>query len=258
MDQHYRNTEVHMLLRSFWLLLVFAILLLNGNALYASCDGCCHGDSLITNATASSTAARLPGIPGAAGTPALATVPGAPGLAGAPGTIGLPSGVLDYAYMYSSSASTTIAVLAGGDISFNIPAATPVNPLYFPPGTSFSHPAASILKIFSPGTFIARYIVTVGLAAHSVPTDFQLWLTYASNPTGMGIAGSDRSSGIAVGAGQLTIIGESIFVIPATTLESDLVTGINLTVRNIGANTIIGASAPATTQASLFVQKLSN
>jgi len=245
-----------MILRSLVALSAMAALLLNSD-LQASCEGCCHGNSIVGEATSLAATAGLPGIAGANGLPGLAGVPGVPGIQGPPGTIGLPAGVLDYAYIYNTSAGTTQAVLPGGDISFNIPAAFTMNPIYFPPGTTFDHNGtASILKIHSAGTYFARYIVTVGLAAHSNPTDFQLWL---GAPFNMGIPGSDRSSGIAPGAGQLTIIGEAIFVIPATTLPSDLITGIDLTVRNIGASTIIGTSPPgATTAASLFVQKLSN
>ncbi len=250
-----RYTKLHAVLRSS-LLLASAMLLLNDDSLSASCEGCCHGESIVTGATTSAAVAGLPGLPGAAGIPGLAGVPGAPGIQGPPGTIGLPGGVLDYAYVYNTSANTTQAVLPGGDISFNIPAAF-TNPIYFAPGTTFDHNGTdSIVKIHSAGVYFARYIVTVGRAAHSDPTEFQLWL---GAPFNMGIPGSDRSSGIAPGAGQLNIIGEAIFVIPATTLESALITGIDLTVRNIGASTIIGTSPPGSvTAASLFIQKLSN
>jgi hypothetical protein len=249
--------------RTLSLLLPLATLLLNGNPLYASCAGCCQGAGIVSGATSAATAAGLPGVPGAAGAPGLAGAAGAPGLAGPPGTTGLPAGVLDYAYLYNTSAGTLQAVGPGADISFNIPSASTadqLNPIYFGQpigGSTFSHPAANVLLVFSPGVYVARYIVTVALGAHANPTDFQLFLTFQSGIGSGGISGSDRSSGIAPGAGQLNIIGEAIFVIPANTLPSDLISGIDISVRNIGATTNIGTSPPGSvTAASLFVQKL--
>jgi hypothetical protein len=252
-----------MILRSLSLVMVFAILLLKGNSLYASCGGCAQGQCLVTEAAGTAGAAGLPGIAGAAGIPGLAGIPGVPGPAGPPGTIGLPGGVLDYAFIYNRSGSTSpIAIGLAGNIDFPIPTnCCPCTQPNFPPPplSTFCHPAASILKIFSPGTYLARYVVTVGEPAPGVPTAFQLWLTFASFPTGNGVPGSDRSSSIAPGAGQLNIFGEAIFVIPENTLSSDLITGIDLQVRNIGVITQIGSSPPgAETFASLFVQKLSN
>jgi hypothetical protein len=245
-----------MILRSLSLSLACAALLFSSRVLNASCDGCCHGQSIVSDGTATAGAAGLPGIPGAAGIPGLAGAPGAPGIQGPPGTIGLPAGVLDYAYLYNTSAVTLQAVLPGGDISFNIPAAFTVDPIYFAPGSTFEHNGTdSILNIHSTGVYFARYIVSVA-TVHSDPTDFQLWL---GAPFNTGIPGSDRSVGVPTGTGPLTIIGEAIFVIPVGTLESALTTGINLTVRNIGASTNIGTSPPGSiTAASLFVQKLSN
>ncbi len=245
-----------MILRSLSLLLAVSSLVLNTNALYASCEGCCHGESIVLNATATVGTAGLPGIPGAAGLPGLAGVPGVPGIAGPPGTVGLPGGVLDYAYMYNTTGADTQAVGPGGDVEFNIPAPATLNPLYFPPGSTFEHNGGdTILNIHSTGVYFVRYILTIGEAAASQPTAFQAWL---GGPFNMGVFGSDRTSNIAPGDGLLTIIGEGIFVIPATTLASALITGIPLTIRNIGANTQLGKAPPATTSASIFVQKLSN
>lgn len=233
--------------------LAFAALLFTKSTLQASCGGCCHGESIVSDATVSAATAGLPGLAGAAGLPGLAGTAGAPGIAGPPGTIGLPSGVLDYAYIYNTVGDNQ-NVGPGGDVPFNIPAAFDTNPIYFAPGSTFDHNGtSSILFIHSTGTYIARYIVTVALAAHGVPTTFELSLN------GVPVYGSARSTSIAPGAGQLTMVGEAIFTITGAVPAP----GLPLTVRNSGngipgINTFIGVSAPATTAASLFVQKLSN
>lgn len=234
-------------------LLTVASLALNETALYASCGGCCLGGEIISDANTGAGAAGLPGLPGAAGIPGLAGVPGAPGVQGPPGTIGLAGGVLDYAYIYNTVGDVQ-AIAGGVDIPFNIPAAFDTNPIYFAPGSTFDHNGtSSLLFIHSTGTYAARYIVTISLGAHGVPTTFELSLD------GIPIQGSARSTDIPPGAGQLTMVGEAIFTISGTVPAP----GKALTVRNSGNGipgiaTNIGVTAPATTAASLFVQKLSN
>ena len=233
-------------------LLTLTTWLLSDNPLDASCEGCCQGQSVVSEST-TATAAGLPGLPGAAGLSGLAGVPGAPGPQGPPGTIGLPGGVLDYAYIYNTVGDNQV-IAPGAAIPFNIPAPFTINPIYFAPGSTFDHNGtSSILFIHSTGTYMARYIVTVALAAHGVPTTFELKLN------GIPLAGSARSTDIAPGAGQLTMVGETIFTIGRTVPAP----GLPLTVTNSGNGipgiiTDIGVTAPATTAASLFVQKLSN
>ena len=124
----------------------------------------------------------------------------------------------------------------------------------FAPSSTFDHNGTnSKLFIHTTGVYQARFIVTVALAAHAVPTAFALFLDPGTG-TPVQIAGSDVTSDIAPGAGELTLMGEAIFPVTGTLPA----TGAVLTVRNIGANTDIGVSTPATTAASLFVQKLSN
>lgn len=242
-----------MILRSISSMLAFAALSLISHNLEASCEGCCHGQSIVSGATETVSAVGLQGLPGAAGVQGLAGVPGAPGVQGPPGTIGLAGGVLDYAYLYNTVGDSQ-NIGPGVDIPFNISAAFSTNPIYFSPGSTFDHNGtSSILFIHSTGTYTARYIVTVSLAAHGVPTTFELTLN------GAPIQGTARSTDIPPGAGELTMVGEAIFTVSGTIPAS----GLPLTVRNsgggvAGVNTFIGVSAPATTAASLFIQKLSN
>ncbi len=245
-------TGEHMILHLFTFL-IFAGLSMHETRLQAACEGCCIAEELVIQATATAATAGLPGLPGAAGLPGLAGVPGAPGIAGPPGTIGLAGGVLDYAYIYNTVGDNQ-SIGAGGFVPFNIPAAFDSNPIYFPPGTTFDHNGtSSVLFIHSTGTYMARYIVTVALAHTGVPTTFELMLD------GIPIPGSARSTDIPDGAGQLTMVGEAIFTISGTVPAS----GRALTVSNSGNGvagilTQIGVLAPATTAASLFVQKFSN
>ncbi len=247
------------------LLLAFtSLLLIHDSALYAACDGCARGEGLVSGATETAGAAGLPGLPGAAGVPGLAGVPGAPGtpgapgVPGAPGTPGLPGGVLDYAFIYNtvSTGGTPQAVGAGADVPFNIPAAfTEAGSGLFAPGSNFTHDTtSSVLSIHTTGTYQARFVVTVSGVAPAVPTGFALFLDQGQGGGPVQVPGGDVTSDIPPGAGELTVMGEAIFVV-AGTLPA---TGAVLTVRNIGTNTQINASPPATTAASLFIQKLSN
>ena len=188
---------------------------------------------------------------------------GPQGPTGLQGPAGPSTGVatLDYAYLYDTVSPSGQSVGGGVDISFNIPVNSlppgdPTYPLYFGPGGSFTHTAANNLLIHKPGVYVARYVVTLTRSGPSDPSDFQLFLTYPSTIGSGGINGSDRSSAIS-GNASLNVFGESIFTIPANTLLSDLVTGVNLTVRNIRSTaTIIAAIPPAGTLASLYVEKL--
>lgn len=231
-----------MIFRMLTLLLTITVLH-SQSALQASCSGCSRGQSLVSEATSSATSAGLPGLPGAAGLPGLAGVPGAPGVAGPPGSPGLPGGLLDYAMLFGS----TQAVLSGQNILFNLPDGP------FAPSSTFSHlPGSAQLAIHSVGTYLARYVVTVALA-HGVPTTFTLALN------GAVLQGSDRSSNIPTGAGELTMVGEVIFRISsAPPANGDLLTVMNAGFLGNGPNTAIDALAPANTAVSLFVQKLSS
>lgn len=226
------------------ILLLIISTLYSHNLLQASCSGCSRGQSIVTEGTAAATTAGLPGLPGAAGLPGLAGLPGAPGPAGPAGSPGLPGGLLDYGMMFGG----TQPVLSGQNILFNLPDGN------FAPGSTFSHgPGSASVAIHTVGTYLARYIVTVESAAHGVPTTFALALD------GAVLQGSDRSSNIPVGAGELTMVGEVIFRISSTPPGP----GNQLTVMNAGAggtglNTFIDSEAPATIAASLFIQKLSS
>ena len=248
--------------KSTLLLALAGLLLSQGNPLYASCDGCCLGQGIVAEGTVTAGAAGLPGLPGANGLPGLAGVPGAPGtpgapgIPGAPGSTGLPGGVLDYAFIYNTVGDGQ-AIGAGADVPFNIPAAfTSAASGMFAPGSTFDHNGTSSdLFIHLTGTYQARFIVTVGSAAPAAPTAFALFLDQGQGGGPLQIAGSDVTSDIAPGAGQLTIVGEALFTVSGTLPTS----GAVLTVRNIGTvGTQIGVTAPASTAASLFIQKLSN
>lgn len=240
-------------------LLACASLLLNHNsALDASCGGCSRGEGVASEGTVSAGAAGLPGLPGASGLPGLAGVngapgtPGAPGVPGAPGTPGLAAGVLDYAFIYNTVGDGQ-AVGPGADVPFNIPAPfTSSGSGMFAPGSTFDHDGTSSkLFIHTTGTYQARFVVTIA-AAHTPPSAFALFLDQGSGP--VQITGSDVSS-VSPSGNQLTVMGEAIFTVSGTNGAS----GAVLTVRNISTTTAvnIGVTAPATTAASLFIQKLS-
>jgi len=248
-------------LRILTLLTTCTLLFVNSDDdLQASCgSGCGRGQGLAEEGTISAGAAGLPGLPGAAGLPGLAGVPGAPGtpgapgVPGAPGTPGLAGGVLDYAFIYNSIPIPQ-AIGAGVDIPFDIPAAfTSAASGMFAPSSTFDHNGTnSLLFIHTTGTYQARFIVTLGLAAHADPTAFALFLDPGTG-TAVQVPGSDVTVSIAAGAGSLNLMGEAIFTVSGTLPA----TGAVLSVRNIGTvGTLIGDSA--TTAASLFIQKLSN
>ncbi len=242
------------------MLALTGLLLTSGSLLHASCGGCSRGSGLAGEGTVSSGAAGLPGLPGAAGLPGLAGVPGAPGtpgapgIPGAPGTPGLPGGVLDYA-MIVNTVGDGQSVGAGADVPFNLPAAFTNPDGWFAPSSTFTHNGTSSqLNIHTTGTYQARYIVTVG-ATDAPPAGFALFLDQGQGGGPQQVAGSDATSDTPPGAGQLTMVGEAIFTVSGTLPA----TGAVLTVRNNSTTSgIIGVTAPATTAASLFIQKLSN
>ncbi len=227
-------------------------ILTNQGALQAACSGCSRGQTLVTEGTASAASAGLPGLPGAAGLPGLAGVPGAPGPAGPPGSPGLPGGLLDYAMVFAEGlgVGNTQTVLGGHNILFNLPDGP------FAPGSTFSHMSgAAEVAIHSVGTYLARYVVTVSL---DLPRLFNT-TTFALALNGTVLQGSDRSSNIAPGAGELTMVGEVIFRIssePPT--NGDQLTVMNAGFLGNGSNTAIDQLGVATTAASLFIQKLSS
>ncbi len=236
-------------------------------SLLASCGGCSRGASITSDGTVTSGAAGLSGLPGAAGLPGLAGVPGAPGTPGAPGipgtpgTPGIAGGVLAYAFIYNTVGDIQ-AIAVGADVPFNMPPpsnATSIASGKFDPSNTFTHNGTnSVLNITSAGTYQARFMVTIAGSVHAVPSAFGLFLDQGSGAAL--VVASDVTSSISVaGTGnQLTVMAEAIF-----TLTDPLPgAGAALTVRNIATtgagNTNIGVSAPATTAASLFIQKLSN
>lgn len=227
------------------LTLLLTIIILHGqNTLQANCGSCSRGQSLVSESTAAAATAGLPGIAGAAGLPGLAGVPGAPGIAGPPGSPGLPGGLLDYAMIFAS----TQPVPSGDPILFNLPNGP------FAPSSTFAHiPPSPSLVINSVGTYIARYVVTVASLGHGVPTTFALALNGAI------LQGSDRSSNIPPGAGELTMVGEVVFRISsAPPASGDLLTVVNAGALGNGPSTVIDSQAPATIAASLYVQKISS
>jgi hypothetical protein len=240
-----------MISRTFTLVLTFISLFLGGSpALFASCGGCSRGQGIAAEGNAAAATAGLPGLPGAAGLPGLQGVPGAPGTPGAPGipgipgSPGLPGGLLDYGFVWKSDL-TGIAqpVAAGAGILFDQAGG-------FAPGSTFTFaPSSTTIAINSVGTYIARYVVTLK-AGHAVPSTFALALNNVV------LQGSDRSSWIAGGAGSITMIGERIFRISVPGVN--LVSVINAGFIGNGASTVIGTDTPATTSASLFIQKLSS
>ena len=139
-----------------WLLL--ASLSLLEDSLLASPS---RGEDLVSEANSNAIAAGLPGLPGAAGIQGLAGLPGAPGLQGPPGTIGLPAGLLDYAFAYNTLGDNQ-NIAPGGDVPFDTP--TPFNrdPIFFSPGSTFDHNGTNTtIFIHSKGTYLAHYIVTI-------------------------------------------------------------------------------------------------
>jgi hypothetical protein len=157
--------------------------------------------------------------------------------------------------MIVNTVGDTQAIGAGANVPFNLPAPATNPNGWFAPGSTFDHNGTSSnLFIHTTGTYQARFIVTVASAAPAVPTSFALFLDQEQGGGPQQIAGSDATSDIAPGAGQLTMVGEAIFTVSGVLPG----TGAVLTVTNIGAATQIGVTAPATTAASLFVQKLSN
>jgi hypothetical protein len=248
---------------SILLLALASVFLGPSSNLCAACNGCSRGSGIAAEGTVSAGATGLPGLPGAAGLPGLAGVdgapgtPGAPGIPGVPGTPGLAGGVLDYA-MIVNTVGDSQAIAASGaaaNIPFNLPAAFTNPNGWFAPGSTFDHNGtSSSLFIHTTGTYQARFIVTVGAAAHAAPTGFAFYLDLGQGGGPQQIPGGDATSQIAQGAGQLTLMGEAIFTVSGVLP----VTGAVLTVTNIGAATLIGVTSHATTAASLFIQKLSN
>jgi len=241
---------------SIRLKLLLIVLLSSSHSLFASCEGCSRGESIADIGNATAATAGLPGLPGAAGLPGLQGVPGAPGTPGAPGvpgipgSAGLPGGLLDYGFIWKSDiGGVAQTVPAGTSIIFDQGGA-------FAPSSTFTFaPASTTVAINTVGTYLVRYVVTLD-AGHAVPSTFAVALD------GVVLAGSDRSSWIAGGAGSITMVGEIIFRISTTPPVGGNLVSIrnagNNPVNTAGATTVIGSSSPATTSASLFIQKLSN
>jgi len=219
--------------------LVLTIFALSAHAPLLACGGgCSRGQSLISEATAAAATAGLPGLPGAAGLPGLAGVPGVPGPAGPPGSPGLPGGLLDYGMVFAFNQT----VPGGADILWNAPNGP------FAPGSTFTHsPGSGEVFVNSVGTYIARYVISVA-TVHFDPTTFAIFFGPSL------LTGSDRSSSIATGAGQLNMAGEVIFRVEASQI------GEAVSVRNTDPSnaTGIGANGNALTAASLYIQKLSS
>lgn len=245
-----------MISRTFTLLLAVVSLLINdSHTLFASCGGCSRGQSIAGEGNAAAASAGLPGLPGAAGLPGLQGVPGAPGTPGAPGvpgvpgSPGLPGGLLDYGFVWQSDTSGTVGpnqmIPSGSAILFDQAG-------NFAPSSTFTFaPSSTTVAIHTVGTYLARYVVTLA-AGHSVPSTFALALD------GIVIQGSDRSSWVAGGAGSITMVGERIFRISSTPpVGGNLVSVVNAGFLGAGPATVIGSLTPATTSASLFIQKLS-
>lgn len=239
-----------MMFRMLTLLMTISALHCQGT-LFAGCGGCSRGQSIVTEGTAAAAAAALPGLPGAAGLPTLAGAPGAPGLAGPPGSVGLAGGLLDYAIVYGASQN----VPSGNSTFFNLPDGP------FAPSSTFSHVAGTTdLVINTPGTYLARYVLTVSLPVNPPLTRSDL-TTFSLALGGTVLQGSDRSSDIPVGAGELTMVGEVVFRVvtgPQTltvTNAGTLGNGPNTSIETLDAT---GAIAPAGTAVSLFIQKLSS
>lgn len=253
----FKYTGLQMILRRLTLLLAFAGLTLSGgHTLWAACAGCSRGQSIASEGEAAASTAGLPGLPGAAGLPGLQGVPGAPGTPGAPGVPGipgapgLPGGLLDYGFIWKSDVTGMAQiVLAGDSILFDMSGA-------FAPSSTFTFaPASKTVAIHTVGTYLARYVVTL-VAGHSVPSTFAIALDNVVLP------GSDRSSWIAGGAGSITMVGEIIFRISTTPPVGGNLVSVknagNAPPNTSGTTTSIGTALPATTSASLFIQKLSN
>ena len=249
---HIKYSGVHMILRTLALLIaVFSLLLNDNHALFASCAGCSRGGSIASEGEASSSSAGLPGLPGAAGLPGLQGVPGAPGTPGAPGvpgipgTTGLPGGLLDTAFVWKSDILGTSQQVLGGDSILFDQAGDFSNPTY-----TFA-PSSKTVTINTAGTFLARYVVTLSgpSTPHAVPSTFAIALN------GTVLQGSDRSSWVVGGAGSITMVGEIIFRIGSP--GANLISVINAGFLGAGATTEIESTTPATTSASLYIQKLS-
>ena len=234
------------------LLLVFASLVLYpDHALHAACAGCARGEGIAGEGTVTAGVAGLPGLNGAAGLPGLQGVPGAPGtpgapgVPGAPGTPGLAGGVLDYAFIYNTLGESVGPFPA--EIPFNITGV-------FAPGSTFDHAGTpSKLFIHLTGTYQARFIVTIAYAHPNPPDAFAFYRDQGQGGGPVQVLGSDVTSNIPDGGGELTMVGEAIFTVTGTLPAS----GAVLTVRNIDIADPgeVGVSAPATTAASLFLFK---
>lgn len=249
-----------MISRTLTLLIACVSLLLN-HALFAACEGCSRGSGLANEGEAIAAAAGLGGLPGAAGLPGLQGAagapgtPGAPGVPGVPGAPGLAGGLLDYAFIWTDNtlAMGNMQMVSGtvgiNQIIFNQGSVTPASTTFtFTPATTTAN---SFVAIHAVGTYLARYVVTL-FPGHSVPSTFAIALD------GAPIQGSDRSSYYAGGSQSITMTGEVIFRISsAPPGPGNLVTVVNQGFSAAGQNTVIGLNAPATTMASLFIQKLS-
>ncbi len=246
------NIGFQMLTRAFNLLLFVSLFLGGNSSLFASCGGCSRGEQIASEGTSLAAVAGLPGLPGAAGLAGLQGVagapgtPGAPGIPGTPGSPGLPGGLLDYIFVWKSDTGFTAQnVAAGASILFdqlqaNAPTAT----------FSFT-PSSTSVQINSVGTYLARYVVTLG-PGHSVPTTFSI------EQDGVVLDGSDRSGAYTGGSQSITMTGEVIFRIAALpVIGYSSITVTNAGFLGAGADTVIISNSPATTSASLFIQKLS-
>lgn len=235
-----------MIFRILTLLLTTSLLLSPGLLqAFGSCQPS-RGQNLIDEAASLAAAAALPGLPGSAGLPGLAGLPGAPGVAGIPGLPGLPGGLFDYASLYGG----TQAVNSGSNIAFDLPDGD------FSPSPTFTHVPGSIaLSIHTVGTYLARYVITIANGApRTVNTS-----TFSLSLNGAVLRGSDRSSSIAPGAGELTMVGEVVFRISSPPPPvGDQLTIMNAGFFGPGLNTAIEVISPADTAVSLFIQKISS
>jgi hypothetical protein len=243
-----------MISRTLTLFLAFVTLMLNdSHALFASCGGCSRAQSISSEGNAAASAAGLFGLPGAAGLPGLQGVPGAPGTPGAPGvpgiagSPGLAGGLLDYGFVWKSDLTgVPQPVAAGNNILFDQGGG------FSPTATfTFAPPSATVV-INTVGTYLARYVVTLA-SGHAQPSTFAIALN------GVVLEGSDRSTFVTGGSASVTMAGEIIFRVSTTPpAGGDLVSVINAGFLGNGVSTVIGANAPATTSASLFIQQLSS
>jgi hypothetical protein len=151
---------------------------------------------------------------------------------------------LDYAFVWKSDVLGTAQTVNSGDgIIFDQAGV-------FAPNSTFTFtPSSTTVTIHSEGAYLARYVVTLA-SGHAVPSTFAIALN------GVVLEGTDRSSWIAGGAGSITMVGERIFTI--STSPPIAVTVVNAGNLGAGATTVIGSELPATTSASLCIQKLGN